>query len=43
MLVGSAVLGATLLLGYAFGQGESVEKAAHKTLGGSHVWPSHTG
>lgn len=33
MLVGTAVLGATLLVGYAFGRGESVEKAAHKTLG----------
>lgn len=32
MLVGSAVLGATLLLGYAFGRGDSVEDAAHKTL-----------
>lgn len=32
MLVGSAVLGATLLLGYAFGQGDKVEKVAHKTL-----------
>lgn len=33
MLVGTAVLGATLLVGYAFGRGETVEKAAHKTLG----------
>lgn len=32
LLVGSVVLGATLALGYAFGKGESVEHAAHKTL-----------
>lgn len=33
MLVGTAVLGATLLLGYTFGRGENVEHAAHKAVG----------
>ena len=33
MLVGSAVLGATLLLGYVFGRGDNVEHAAKSTIG----------